>query len=353
MRLGFISLCKMKKNRISTVIGSVVEISILIPIYNASEYLRECLDSLKNQSMRELEFILVNDGSTDDSLEIMKEYVKKDSRFRILDKKNTGYGDSMNSAIKIAKGKYIGIVEPDDFCDEEMFDILYKAAETEKADIARGNYYDFGDGGKTIHKMDLPVGDKRILEPIRDFKVFYGAPAIWSAIYKKELIEENGIRFLETPGASYQDTGFNFKTLACAKKVVYLNKPLYYYRLDNPNSSVKDARKIMAVVDEYREIERFVMGLEQRNLLVKYCQVAKFGGYHWNLLRLPRQEAKKFVVQMKKEFTKENKEGNLDKKYFPKKYWISLKLLLGLPVGLYLALFILEKFGKNAIIRNK
>lgn len=323
-----------------------VNVSVLVPIYNTSKYIKECLDSLKNQTMQELEFILVNDGSTDDSLKTIREYKQIDSRFRILDKENTGYGDSMNRAMKMSRGKYIGIVEPDDFCDEKMFEILYKMAEDKRADIARGKYCEYKKGTGTVHKMNLVVKGERIFEPIRDFEVFYEAPAIWSAIYRKEMIDENGIKFLATPGASYQDTGFNFKTLACAKKIVYIDKMLYYYRVDNPNSSVKDKKKIMAVVTEYEEIEKFISKLKDKDILMKYCQVAKYGGYHWNLLRLPSKEARGFIVRMKREFAKEKKKGNIEKKYFPRKYWVSLNLLLRAPTGLYWALLNLEKIKK-------
>ena len=117
------------------------KISVLVPIYNSSEYLEECLNSLKNQTLKEVEFILINDGSTDNSSEIMKKYKELDFRFRIINKENTGYGDSLNKGIKIARGKYIGIVEPDDFCNKNMFEILGGLIEEDGADIVRGGYY--------------------------------------------------------------------------------------------------------------------------------------------------------------------------------------------------------------------
>ena len=92
-----------------------VKVSVLVPIYNSEGFLRECLDSLIGQSVRELEFILVNDGSTDNSLAIMEEFKKSDARIVVLDKKNTGYGDSLNQAMRLSRGEYIGIVEPDDY----------------------------------------------------------------------------------------------------------------------------------------------------------------------------------------------------------------------------------------------
>lgn len=322
---------------------SKVKVSVLVPVYNSAKFLRECLDSLVDQTMKELEFILVNDGSTDESLEIMEEYKKKDGRFKILDKKNTGYGDSLNQAMRLAGGEYIGIVEPDDYCSKKMFEVLYGLAKSGDYEIARGEYYECRGEQKEHHRMKIGVEKKSVFAPIKDYVIFYETPAIWSAIYQKEMIEKNGIEFLPTPGAAYQDAGFNFKTLACAKKVVYTNTPVYYYRMDNPNSSVKDLKKTMAVVREYKEIEKFVEKMPEGDLLVKYCQVAKFGAYHWNLQRLEKQTWMEFAKAMKEEFAQELKQGHLEKAYFPKKYWASLSLLLKAPIGLYRFLFVVKK----------
>ena len=323
-----------------------IKISVLVPIYNSAEYLQQCLASLEEQTLNSLEFILINDGSIDESLGIMEEYKNKDVRFKIVDKKNTGYGDSLNKAIKLANGEYIGIVEPDDFCDKKMFEVLYGLAKEEKADIVRGGYYEYSEEAIKKHSFRVDVKGKEIFRPIEDYEVFFEVPAIWSAIYKKELLINNKIGFLPTAGAAYQDTGFNFKTLACADKVVYTNDALYYYRVDNPNSSVKDLRKSMAVVKEFGSIESFIQKLPEHDLLAKYCQVAKFGAYHWNLGHLEKKVGKKFVRVMKEEFIEARKAGLLEKKYFPKKYWLSLNVLLNGPVSLYYGLFVVRNYLK-------
>lgn len=322
---------------------SKVKISVLVPIYNSADYLEQCLNSLTEQSMKELEFILVNDGSIDQSLEIMQKYKDSDSRFVILNKENTGYGDSLNKAMNLAKGDYIGIVEPDDFCDRKMFEVLNKLAESGDFDIVRGEYFEFCNDKKKRHRMGVKVEKRTVFVPLRDYAVFYEAPAIWSAIYRKKMINDNNIRFLPTAGAAYQDAGFNFKTLACAKEVVYTDRPVYYYRIDNPNSSVKDSKKASAVVREYKEVENFIEKMPDGDLLVKYCQVAKFGAYHWNLQRLRKKEWKKFAKIMKEEFKKEQQDGNIERKYFPRKYWLSLMLLINAPVNLYYVLFIVRQ----------
>lgn len=325
---------------------NTIKISIIVPIYNAQEFLRKCLDSLVSQSLKDIEMVLVNDGSTDSSLKIVEEYAKKDKRIRILNKKNTGYGDSVNKGIMMAKGNYIGIVEPDDFCSNEMFEKLFDLAEKHKADIARGNYYYFSKD-ETRKMEPLYMKSKGgIIRPLRDYGVFYEPPAIWSAIYRRDYLKKNEIDFLNTPGASYQDAGFHFKTLACANCIIYSNEPLYYYRIDNPNSSVKSLEKTMAIVEEYKSIEDFVNRLEDNDLLMKYCQVAKFGRYHWNLLRLKKKDAKIFARLMKNEFREKKELGQIKKQYFPKKYWISLKALLSLPVNIYLCLVWIKRIIK-------
>ena len=101
------------------------KISIIVPIYNTNKYLNECLISLQNQTLKDIEIICVNDGSTDNSLDIIMEYIN-DNRFIIINKNNSGYGDSMNQGLNFANGEYIGIVESDDFVDIEMFKSLYR-----------------------------------------------------------------------------------------------------------------------------------------------------------------------------------------------------------------------------------
>ena len=119
------------------------KISVLIPIYNVEKYLRECLESLVNQTFQDIEFICINDGSTDSSLKILEEYAQKDSRIKIINKENSGYGASMNMGLDAASGEYIGIVESDDFVSSNMFEDLYNLAEKNNADIVKSDYYTY------------------------------------------------------------------------------------------------------------------------------------------------------------------------------------------------------------------
>ena len=117
------------------------KISVITPVYNVERYLRECLDSLVRQSMQDVEFICVNDGSKDGSLAILNEYAAKDSRFKIISQKNQGYGKAMNVGIKAASGDYIAILESDDFIGGDMLRFLYDVAVRNNADIVKSNFY--------------------------------------------------------------------------------------------------------------------------------------------------------------------------------------------------------------------
>ena len=105
--------------------NNIPKISVLVPIYNTEKYLKKCLDSIAGQTLKDIEVICVNDGSTDNSLAVAEEFAEKDPRFKVINKENTGYGNTMNIALEKASGEYIGIVESDDFAASDMFEYLY------------------------------------------------------------------------------------------------------------------------------------------------------------------------------------------------------------------------------------
>ena len=129
-----------------------VAVSVIVPVYNVERYLRQCLDSLRAQTLKEIEIICVNDGSTDGCPGILEEYAKKDSRIRMINKENTGYGDSMNIGIRAATGEYIGIAEPDDYVLPAMYKTLYRAAVSHQCEIVKADFYRFTGEGKAMEK---------------------------------------------------------------------------------------------------------------------------------------------------------------------------------------------------------
>lgn len=306
----------------------MIKLSILVPIYNVEQYLPDCLDSLCTQTLKNIEIICINDGSTDASGAILDEYAKNNSNIVVINKKNSGYGDSMNRGLEAATGEYIGIVESDDYIDANGFEKLYELAKKTDADIVKANYYYHSNDKDEIHEVVKNQKLNKAITISDDYSILIEEPGIWSAIYRRDFLNDNKIRFRTTPGASYQDTGFFFKTACAAKKIVYTKNAYLHYRTDNANSSVKSLEKVNYVVEEYADIEKYLEKCDITDEVKYTIQAAKFGAFHWNLQRLPKDLAQEFIVTIKNDFAKANKAGLLQKKYFPTKYWLALQLIL-------------------------
>lgn len=292
-----------------------VKVSILVPIYNVEEFLPECLDSLVNQTLKEIEIICINDGSKDDSLKIIKKYAARDDRIVIIDKKNSGYGDSMNRGLEKATGEYVGIVESDDFIDIDAFEKLYAIAKKYDVEVVKSNFYEyFGstNSDKAVSNIFLLEDIGRVIDPREDSQIFYQLPCIWAAIYKNDFLKKNGIKFLPTPGAAYQDTGFNLKVWSLARRAYFVKRPFLHYRQDNAKSSVKDAGKVYCVKEEHDEVERF---LEEKGLMEELGPLAftcRFGSYIWNLHRLKFRPAMEFANVVKEDYERAKSRGFLE-----------------------------------------
>ncbi len=306
----------------------MTKVSVLVPIYNVEQYLPECLDSLCAQTLKNIEIICINDGSTDASGAILDEYAKNNANIKVINKKNSGYGDSMNRGLEAATGEYIGIVESDDYIDANGFEKLYELAKKTDADIVKANYYYHSNDKDEIHEVVKNQKLNKAITISDDYSILIEEPGIWSAIYRRDFLNDNKIRFRTTPGASYQDTGFFFKTACAAKKIVYTKNAYLHYRTDNANSSVKSLEKVNYVVEEYADIEKYLEKCDISDEVKYTIQAAKFGAFHWNLQRLPKDLAQEFIVTIKNDFTKADKAGLLQKKYFPTKYWLALQLIL-------------------------
>lgn len=304
-------------------------VSIVVPVYNVERYLPECLDSILAQKLKNIEVICVNDGSTDGSLDVLKKYAAKDSRVRVISKENRGYGHTMNKGFDAARGEYIGIVESDDFADPHMFKDLYKYAKRNDCDLVKSNYYEHNDEGDTLMEPFASFNYKTVFDPREYQGPLTALPVIWAALYKRSMIRANGIRFNETPGASYQDTSFVHQVWMSARRVALLPKGYLHYRVDNSNSSVKSSSKIFAVCDEYATSERFMCEDPEREKA--FCHILpllKLGTYRWNFNRIAPEYRRSFAERMREEYQNAKNSGWLDKSYFNEKDWNQLTLLM-------------------------
>lgn len=311
-------------------------VSVLVPICNVERYLVECLDSLLSQTFSDFEAICINDGSTDGSRAIIQRYLDADPRFRIVDKPNSGYGASMNIGLDHAVGTYIAILESDDFYEPNALELLVKAARDRASDVVKADFYLHWSQPEPHDELFGILDERQIgrtMRPLDDVAIFFRKPSIWSALYNASFLKANGIRFLETPGASYQDAGFNFKVWASAERATFISQAILHYRQDNEKSSVNSAAKVFCVCDEYASMRDFVEGLSSdRALLFGILERMKFDSYMWNYDRLAPELCEGFAVRIAGEFSEDLIAGRLDFGLFEPWAASDLKALMRDPV---------------------
>ena len=214
-----------------------VQVSVLVPVFNTGKCLQRCLDTLSAQDCEGIEFICVDDGSTDQSGSILDRHAASDKRFRVIHQPNGGYGKAMNLGLSAARGAYIGIVEPDDWVESDMFSRLLKLAQETNADIAKANYCIERRNLSRPNDKFRDIEDGSSFAPTELPEYVRGAPSIWSAIYRTDWLREHNIQFSETPGASFQDLGFFIRTWLAARSIALTRYAPYHYWEDNPTSS--------------------------------------------------------------------------------------------------------------------
>ena len=243
-----------------------IKVSVIVPVYNVENYLKQAISSVINQTLKEIEIICVNDGSTDSSKAILDEYQKSDDRIIVVNKSNKGYGAACNTGLKLARGKYVAILEPDDFIEAEMYENLYSLAQSCDADMVKSAFYEFSDGigsSKINWSEQYTMPDKVFkLEEYPQFLYFH--PSIWSCIYKTEFLRKNKITFKEVKGAGWVDNPFQVQTLCLAEKICYKDTPFYNYRLTNPSSS-SNIVNISNPFDRSDEVHAFLEKKQIRN----------------------------------------------------------------------------------------
>ena len=218
-------------------------VSILVPVYNVEKYLRQCLDSLIGQTLKEIEIICVNDGSTDSSLQILQEYAASDERIKIIDKQNGGLPSARNAGLDAAQGKYVGFVDGDDYVDVDMYRRMYNAACMNDADIVVCGGHPFPE------EENAPIWLKDALSPqnkvyknggVDALFIEKGAkPFLWRNLVRRKLIEKNKFRLDESIIVG-EDQAFQFKIFPSAQTVAFISDKLYYYRYTRPASIMNE-----------------------------------------------------------------------------------------------------------------
>lgn len=320
----------------------MAKVSIIIPTYNVEMYLVECMESVIHQTLKDIEIICINDGSTDGSLEILKSYAQKDERIIIVDKENGGYGIAMNIGLEKATGEYIGIVEPDDFVKLNMYEELYNVAVENDLDFVKADFYRFvrteGEDMSLVynHLSKHPADYNKVFNPSVETEPIRYIMNTWSGIYRKSFIEEHHIRHNETPGASFQDNGFWFQTFIFATRGMILDKPYYMNRRDNPNSSVHNKEKVYCMNVEYDHIRDIFM--EHPDLWERFKGMywyKKYNNYIGTLRRIGMEYKREFVERFSAEFKRGLEKNEIDPKVFSSIAWRKIQIVVSDPDTFY------------------
>lgn len=256
--------------------NDIPKVSIIIPIYNVQDYLKECLDSIVNQTLEDIEIICINDGSTDDSLNILNEYTTKDNRFIIISQENQGQGVARNKGIEVATGKYVLFVDPDDYIDLKTCEIVYNKFLETNADIVQFDYkkiYEFlpkeescslsNEIQKLKCKKLLP-NTYYIWEDYKSICLFGPRLMSWDKAYSLSFIKENKLRF--APNKHAEDHLVSIGALLTAKKIFYIEDNLYTYRCRENSAINRISDDNFCIFDNINYLEKF---LKESNLLDK------------------------------------------------------------------------------------
>lgn len=222
-----------------------ISVSIIVPIYKVEKYLKRCVDSLLNQTLQNIEIILVDDGSPDRCGEIADEYAEIDTRIRVVHQSNQGLGPARNSGMRIAKGQYIGFVDSDDYVAPEMYKKLFDYAQMGDFDIVTGGYTEFSNaqlitrihpyaGREYRNKDDINKLRKKLYGHLQklDGKAYYPVAA-WCNIYKRDIIERYQLSFCEVLS---EDIIFNLDYYSVANSIAFISTADYYYRKEGQPS---------------------------------------------------------------------------------------------------------------------
>lgn len=321
----------------------MAKVSIVIPVYNVQEYLEECMKSVVGQTLKDIEIICVNDGSTDHSLDILKGFQAQDGRIWLLDQENGGYGHAMNEGIRAATGEYIGIVEPDDYIEPDMYQNLYEAARKYNLDFVKADFYRFktGEDGEREfyynHLSTEPQDYNKVFNPSKNPETLRYIMNTWSGIYRREFLEKHRIRHNETPGASFQDNGFWFQTFVYGERAMIIDKPYYRNRRDNPNSSVNSRKKVYCINIEYDYIRSILIKEPEVWERFKYIYwFKKYHNYMGNLWRIGEEYREEYVHR----FSEELKRGiallEIKKEVFSETAWSHIQSMTSNPEQYYL-----------------
>ena len=271
------------------------KLSIIVPVYNCEKYLEKCLNSLTNQTLSNIEIILVNDGSKDNSLEICKKHAKKDDRIIVLNQENSGQSKARNVGLAHAGGEFITFVDSDDWVDENYYEKLVNACEKYDADIACASIIR---ERKNFKKFRINYTKEQVITKIQEKIDTAKVPDmcyVWNKVYKREYLHNLGLKFVE--GMYFEDVDFVTRAIYYSNKIVTVPNTYYHY-WTNFNSTVKtmktsdkkraDSLKSKALVLEFfkeKNLTSNPKNLIKRKTCVKMLGITLLKIYQWETIK--------------------------------------------------------------------
>lgn len=329
-----------------------IKVSVIIPIYNASSYLQQTLESVARQTLKEIEIICVNDGSKDDSLEILKRF--EDERLIILDQENGGAGKARNAGLAVAKGEYLSFLDADDFFEKDMLEKAYLKAKESQADIVawRSDQYredikQYNSADWTLRVKDIPPYRPAYFRNFTDnvFKIFVGWA--WDKLFRREFILEYDLKYQEI--RSTNDMLFVFTAIVLAEKVEIIDEVLCHQRRGDPNSISNSREKTW---DNYHKalsalkenLIRYHLYDELKQDYINYCLHASL----WNLNTISGEKKEVLFHQLKKLWFDEFEISDKNKSYFYiKSEYLQYLLIRTFPYQIWLLVrYILAKLKR-------
>ena len=289
------------------------DVSVAVPVYNAEPYMRRCLDSLQNQTLETVEFICVNDGSTDGSLEVLREYARKDPRFKVVDRKNAGYGAALTLGFKKARGEYVTTLDPDDWIELNAYERLIATARKFDCDMVKANYWEEGSGAAVKKELFKAFGYLTPFSPLEQPKILLTTPTIWAALYRRSFLIDNGLTLTERPGSSYQDAAFTLCCWMAVRSVVLMEDAFVHYWRNRADSATNSGGFVFAVCEEYELARAYLeRNLPELSAVIPSFVAREIDTCRWNFNRIQPSERLGFCRRWASNLEYERDKGWLD-----------------------------------------
>lgn len=283
------------------------ELSVIFPVYKVGKYLDQCIQSVTAWKAPYVEYLFVNDGSPDNSRDIILKYAKKDPRVKLIDKENGGCASARQKGLEQAKGRYIGFIDPDDFIEPDMFKQLLGRAQLGAYELCYCGYNEYYESTGEIKPMSDALDDPYAWGTVNKMDIqkliIHQRVAIWRGIYRRDLIERAKIAF-QTELRRFDDLPFKVEICAQAKSAVALKQYLYYYRLDRPGQDVSCTDERLYVhFDIFKHLDEVFDRLDERRLK-DYLQVCKVQTHAYAIKKLDEQYVEEYARQAKEDFSR-------------------------------------------------